>query len=158
GKAVSKAILGIIVTLLLGLMSIGANAGVIYRWNTISADQNLVPTAGQLEVDDAAWRAGMLDFHYAGGQVSPEGELAPYAGAPDSPLLASRFSVEAPGFSTMNLAGGSVLTIDIFPRTGESNLGPWLLDATLYFDHHNGILTGDLYANNSESDYLMGSS
>src|SRR5699024_1771680 len=72
-------------------------------------------------------------------------------GFPDSPILASGFSVESsPGYVYFKR------NIDIYPPTGKSNMRvTWTLEATLHFGHHSGLLTGSLYANNTDTDYAM---
>lgn len=143
-----KASLSIALGVLAGLISISASAGVIYNWNTINA-KYVTPLSGQLEVTDSAWRAGALDVAYHGGRTGSPLHPVEF---PDSPVLASEFSVEtSPDYSPYFKRD-----IDIYPPTGKSNLRvTWTLDAALHFDHHNGILTGNLYANNTDTDYAM---
>src|SRR5699024_1979688 len=152
-KNVSRLISMLACGLVLGFASMTAGASVIYNWYTIDNTPELYSLSGQLEITDAAWLSGSLDYEYHGGQWDPDGGLAPYAGDPDSPILRTAFSVT-------NAEGMSASDLIIYPRTGvNATIGyPWHIDANFEFGHHSGLLTGNLYVNNGESDYEMESS
>lgn len=124
---------------MLALASTGAGASVVYHWTTISPSPDFAPLDGTLEISDAAWRAGSLDYAFT--------QLYGMPGDAGSPLIASLFSISTDGYG---------LDIDIFPRAGTNNQDS-TVRAHLVFDRLSGLLAGSLYANNTESDYSMDS-
>lgn len=125
--------------LILGAASFAANATVVYHWTTVFGAEYFEPLDGTLEISDAAWRAGSLSYDFT--------QYDGFPGDPDSPIVASLFSVSTEGFN---------LGIAIWPPSG-TNLLDSSLSAQLGFDRATGLLTGSLYANNTDSDYAMSS-
>lgn len=128
---------------LLGLASTVANATVVYRWHTVSNTQYMAPLSGKLMFTDAAWLSGSVSYQRNfGPALSPD---------PDSPILESLFTMSSP-------SGYPVFDINVNPVTGEGNFGPdWFLDASFEFDPSSRLLMGDMFVNNTDSDYAMGS-
>lgn len=126
--------------LALVLVNFPVHASVIYNWDTVENSDHLFPEGGQLEITDAAWRAGSLSVDL-NNILTPSNE--PFSTFPGSSIISLTFTANNK-------------TIAISPRTGESNFGgPWHLLADLDVDY-GGFLTGSLLANNAESDFTMG--
>ncbi len=124
------------------LASSPAYASVVYNWLTVENSEFLFPEGGQLEITDAAWRAGGLSADLS-NFYTPSDD--PFSTFPSSPLTSLTFTANNK-------------TVAIFPTTGESNIQfPWYLEADLGVDYA-GFLTGGLLASNGESDFTMNSS
>jgi hypothetical protein len=128
---------------LLGLASTVASATVVYRWHTVSNTRYMAPLSGKLVFTDAAWLSGSVSYQrYSSPVLSPD---------PDSPMLKSLFTMSSP-------SGYPVIDINVNPVTGEGNYGPeWFLYSSFEFDPSSRWLIGDMYVNNTDSDYAMGS-
>lgn len=128
-------------TLALMLASAPASAGVVYQWHAIENPDTLVPQNGRLEITEAAWRAGSLSVIQSGSYAGGEPDFT----FPDSPLISISFTANDK-------------TVAINPITGESSfLSDWYLEASLGIGPAGDYLTGSLDANNSESNFAMGS-
>lgn len=125
----------------LGLASSAAGATVVYHWTPTSSSQTMQTLSGTLEIDNAAWYAGSIDYDFTRSMGDP--------GDPNSPIIASLLTVSS-------VPIGSAFDVRIDPRS-DGGFATWHMHANLGFDHTSGLLTGNLYVNNSESDYTMSS-
>lgn len=128
--------------LLLSLMSFGAPAGVVYRWQDLTINPNLGAATGTLEINDAYWQPNAT--------VSLSADY-------DS-LGTAAFGVDSFYFAGARGPGGGLtpvlLSLHSCPTFGTcATEGNW--DFNLTF---GSVLSGSFYANNTNSHVRMSSS
>ena len=111
----------------LASVSLDAGATAVYGWYPVNENVPYpVPSYGQLEVTDAAYRAGSMNYYF--GRYD-EGVTDPY-----SPIIAIEF-------------GWSLLQ----PRVADGT-NHWSVDAYVHFGEY---LTGTIVVNNLDTTYWM---
>jgi hypothetical protein len=85
-RKIMRAVLGLLVLLWLGV----ANAGVIYKWETITGP-TVSPLTGRVEITQTAYRAGQLDYFYDAGVRPTDDWGDPIIEDPTAPLIMFAF-------------------------------------------------------------------
>lgn len=115
------------VGLLLALVNLNAGATTVYGWYPVNDEPFILFPYGQIEVTDAAQRAGSLSYgfyHYGTGAADPS-----------SPLIEFQFD-------------GHIMQ----PRSDVWNDWVWSIDADFLFGDY---LRGSVYINDGENSYWM---
>ena len=73
-----------------------AHAGVVYNWQTIDAGGTSSTIGGRIELDDAAWRAGTIDYTFHPADWYAFGD--PAQGDPAAPVLRLNFYADGETF------------------------------------------------------------
>lgn len=118
-----------------------APASVMYEWQTLSTSEQIWSIEGSLTISDEAYNAGYIDYEFQPNACFPWQPGCVLSDA-DAPIRKLDVSVNGK-------------TVYISPVAGESNnsLNEWLVIAE--FETITGILSGLLYGNNMESDFIM---
>jgi hypothetical protein len=119
--------------LALWMVAGAAQATVVYNWHPVSDDPDISVVGGSLEISDAAYRAGHVDYAYDHDYGSP--------GAAGSPIAQ---------LAIVGGQQGSAGTLGVSVKPGDAN--DWTASLSFVF---GAYLSGTLDVNNSESNYTM---
>ncbi len=129
------------------LVSSSAWAGVVYNWQTVSANGYPPTFSGQMVIADAAWNSGVINYSHPRcyDNCHPEGNANP-----NSPIETFRFDSFSDAFPNRY----APIDVDYVIGTGSRN-NPLVGDFNLFLA---AIASGSLYVDNAESTLIMSSS
>lgn len=111
--------------------SMGASASVVYHWQSVSnTEHNYTKSGGDLVVSDKAWRSGSLNEHW---EVPVPSDVDIEKAWPGDTFYRMGMDI--------NEFGGGTSPRSENPYNAE---GLPYFNASLEFNHHLGILTGDV--------------